>query len=482
MGSEMCIRDRPPFKVCFGHGLVLGEDGREMHKSWGNAIDFDDAAETMGADVMRWMYCTRRPETNLPFGYTRANEVKRRFLIPLWNVYSFFTTYANLDKWTPRSMVNFDSLSLLDRWILSKLNVLVKYVTERLEDFDPYDAAIAIERFVEDLSTWFVRRSRRRFWKSEKDEDKNAAYTTLYTCLTTLVKLLAPFIPFTTEEIYQNLVRNVDPKAPESVHHNSWPKPNEELIDEDLMTDMDLAIKVCELGRSARSRSGIKLRQPLLRVIIVADEKTLERIGKLKDLIMEELNVKDLRLSTEKEEILKYAIKLRPQILGRKYGKLLPRIQKTIEEMDVKTLAELFKSGKSVTVKINGEEIDLLPEEVEVLTNPKEEYAIAEEDGLLVAVDTRITEALRKEGFARDIVRRIQNQRKEAGFKIADWIETYYETGPELSAVFEEFEEYIANETLSKVIRKSKPPKNAHVATYEIGGETLKIGLIRVET
>jgi len=482
LAMSTIMEGKPPFKVCFGHGLVLGEDGREMHKSWGNAIDFDDAAETMGADVMRWMYCTRRPETNLPFGYTRANEIKRRFLIPLWNIYSFFTTYANLDKWTPRNIVGYNSLSLLDRWILSKLNLLIKYVTERLDDFDPYNASITIERFVEELSTWYVRRSRRRFWKSEKDEDKNAAYTTLYTCLTTLAKLLAPFIPFTSEEIYQNLVRSVDPKAPESVHHNAWPKPDKKAIDEELIADMDLAIKVCGLGRSARSKSGIKLRQPLSSAVIIADEQSINRIKRLKDLIIDELNVKNLCLSTEKEKVLRYAVKIHPEILGRKYGRLLPKIQKTIEQTDAKSLVESLRSGKGVSIEIEGEEIELLPGEVEVQTYPKEGYSTAEEGGLLVAVDVRITEDLRKEGLARDIVRRIQNQRKEAGFKIADWIETYYEAGSEFSTVFEEFEEYISNETLSRKILKSKPPENAHVATYKIEGKTLKIGLVRVES
>mgnify|MGYP000223935646 CR=1 FL=1 len=341
---------------------------------------------------------------------------------------------------------------------------------------------MAIERFVEELSTWYVRRSRRRFWKSEKDEDKNAAYTTLYTCLTALAKLLAPFIPFTSEEIYQNLVRRVDPKAPESVHHNAWPKPDEKAIDEELMADMDLAIKVCSLGRSARSRSGIKLRQPLSKMLVIADSQSLERIRKLKDLIIEEMNVKDLHLSTEKEEALEYLVKLRPQILGKKYGKLFPKIREAVEKMDAKSLADSFNKGESVTLEIEGERIELLPEEAEVQTHPKEGYAIAEENEILVAIDTRITDELRKEGLARDIVRRIQNQRKEANFKIADWIETYYEAGPELSAVFEEFKDYISNETLSKIIRKSEPPKDAHVATYKIGGETLRIGLIRATT
>ena len=480
LAMSTIMEGKAPFKVCFGHGLVLGEDGREMHKSWGNAIEFDEAAETMGADVMRWMYCSWRPENNLPFGYTRAKDVKRRFLIPLWNIYSFFVTYANLDKWTPKNMVEYKSLSLLDRWILSKLNVLIKYVTERLEDFDPYNASMAIEKFVEELSTWYVRRSRRRFWKSEKDEDKNAAYTTLYTCLTTLTKLLAPFIPFTSEEMYQNLVRRVNKKAPESVHHNRWPQPDEKMIDEKLMEEMDLVIKVCSLGRSARSKAGIKIRQPLSEMLVIADKGILSCIEKFSSLIMDELNVKNLRLSTEKHEAMKYAVRPRPEILGRKYGRLFPKIREAIEK-NAERLAEILNKGESVVLNVEEQKIRVFPEEVEVKMQPREEYTVAEEDEILVAIDTRITEDLKMEGLARDIVRRIQNQRKEAGFNIADWIETYYEAGPELSKVFEKFEGYISNETLSKAILRSKPPKNAYVATYKIGGETLKIGLVRVE-
>ncbi|RJS85647.1 isoleucine--tRNA ligase [Candidatus Bathyarchaeota archaeon] len=480
LAMSTIMEGKAPFKVCFGYGLVLGEDGREMHKSWGNAIEFDEAAETMGADVMRWMYCSWHPENNLPFGYTRAKDVKRRFLIPLWNVYSFFVTYANLDNWTPKNMVEYESLSLLDRWILSKLNVLIKYVTERLEDFDPYDASMAIERFVEELSTWYVRRSRRRFWKSEKDEDKNAAYTTLYTCLTTLIKLLAPFIPFTSEEIYQNLVRRVNSNAPESVHHNRWPKLDEKMIDKKLMEEMNLVIKVCSLGRSARSRAGIKIRQPLPEMLVIADKEILSHIEKFNNLIMDELNVKDLQLSTDKHKAVEYIVKPRPEVLGRKYGRLFPKIKEAIES-NAERYAKSFIEGKNVVLNVEGQQIKISPEEVEVKTQPREKYAVVEEGEILVAMNTRITEDLKMEGLARDIVRRIQNQRKEAEFNIADWIETYYETGPSLSRVFEKFGKYISNETLSKVILRSKPPKNAHIATYKIEGETLKIGLVKVE-
>ncbi|MEM2152842.1 MAG: isoleucine--tRNA ligase [Candidatus Bathyarchaeia archaeon] len=479
LAMSTVMEGEPPFKVCFGHGLVLDEQGREMHKSWGNVIWFDEAVEKMGADVMRWIYCTTRPEQNLLFGYKRAEEAKKRFLMPLWNIYSFFVTYANLDEWSPRNLVPYDSLSPLDKWALSKLNVLIRDVTRFLEDFNPYDAAIAIERFVDDLSTWYIRRSRRRFWKSERDEDKNAAYTTLYICLITLIRLLAPFTPFLTEEIYQNIVRSVDPNAPESIHHNDWPTVDEKMIDEDLMRDMDLAIKVCSLGRSARNKAGIKLRQPLLEAKVVASEEILRRVENLKGIIMDELNIKSLSLTARRSELFNYSIKIVPEALGKKYGRLLPKIQEAAEKMSVEEVIAAIKSG-GLSLTVEGQEIKLLPEEIRIIEEPKDGYSISEEDNIVVGVFRVIPENLKLEGLARDVVRRIQNQRKEAGFNIADQIETYYEAGPTLTEVFESFGDYIAAETLSVIIRRGSPSGEAHSATYSLAGEVLKIWLRKV--
>ena len=464
-----------PFKVCFGHGLVLDEEGREMHKSWGNVIWFDEAVEKMGADVLRWMYCTNKPETNLLMGYGKAEEIKRRFLIPLWNIYSFFVTYAKLDRWTPDDST--EELTLLDRWILSRLQVLVKDVTRHLENYEPYEASVKIEGFVEELSTWYIRRSRRRFWKSEADADKKAAYTTLYKCITTLIKVLAPFLPFITEEIYQNVVRSVYPNAPESVHHNDWPKPDENLIDEDLMRDMEMAIKVCSLGRSARSRAGIKLRQPLALVKIAAKESILKRLERLKDLIKDELNVKGITLTNRRDEIVEYRVKPKPEVLGKKYGRLFPRIKSALEELDQNEVAARLMKRLPMELQFDDQMVQIQPDEVEVETVPKEGYSIAEESGVLLGIDTTLTEDLKMEGLARDIVRRVQNQRKAAGFEIADEIEMYYEAGPRLTKVFERFRDYIAAETLSVAMHNKKPPKGTHVAEYRLDGEEMRIGL-----
>jgi len=477
LAMSTILERRPPFRTCFGHGLVLDEKGQEMHKSSGNVIWFDDAAETMGADVMRWMYCTSKPESNMLFGYGEADKVKRRFLIPLWNIYSFFVTYANIDKWTPKEVTA--EYSILDRWILSHLQVLIQNVTDRLEEYDVYGASTSLEQFVDILSKWYVRRSRRRFWKSEADMDKEAGYATLYTCLKTVVKLLAPFLPFLTEEMYQNLVRAVKPDALDSVHHSDWPVADESLIAKELIADMDLAVKICGLGRSARNKAQIKLRQPLSVAKVVAEETMLDRLRKFTDLIKDELNVKELALTTQKEEVVDYEIELLPRMLGKKYGKLFPKIRVTVASMDPNALLQKFRRHQTVKVKMDDQVITLLPEEVEVRTSPKEGYTLAEEQSILVAVDTVVTEKLKEEGLARDIVRRIQNQRKDAGFDIADQIETYYSTGPKLTKVFTTHGDYIALETLSASIQKAKPPKGAHVADYKIDGESLKLGLVR---
>jgi isoleucyl-tRNA synthetase len=457
----------------------LDERGEEMHKSSGNVIWLDEAAETMGADVMRWMYYMSKPENNMLFGYGKADEAKRRFLIPLWNVYSFFVTYANIDKWTPKD-ATFQH-SLLDRWLLSKLQVLVREITTHLEGYDPYGAATNLERFVDELSRWYVRRSRRRFWKSEADSDKKAGYATLYTCLTTLVRLLAPFLPFLAEEMHQNLLRNARPEAPESVHHDVWPVADTSLIDEELMEDMDLTVRICGLGRSARNKAGIKLRQPLNKAIVAVEEMALERLGKFTELIKDELNVEEIVLTSRREEVIKHEIRLLPNKLGAKHGLLFPKLRDVVASMDSEALFRKVKEGQSVEVEVGDRIVSLLPGEVEARVLPKEGYALAEEQGILVGVRTIVTEELKKKGLARDIVRRIQNQRKKAGFDIDDQIETYFKTGSTLTEVFAAHGDYIASETLSTAIRRAEPPTEAHVADYSIDGESLKLGLIRIK-
>ncbi len=493
--STIMERQRP-FDCVSTYATLLAEDGREMHKSWGNAIWFDDAAEQMGVDVMRWMYCAHKPESNLLFGYHGADETRRRFLIPLWNVYSFFATYANLDNWEPGrlgtgNLVNWDtsyqstnlptyqSLTLLDRWLLSRLQQLILEVGRCLDEYDAFTATRHFEGFVDDLSNWYVRRSRRRFWKSETDADKDAAYTTLYICLTTLARLLAPLIPFVSEEMYQNLVRSVDEGAPESVHHTAWPTANAALVDKELMADMALAIQVSSLGRSARSTSGVKLRQPLAKAVVVVGQAERERLERLADLVVDELNVKALDFATRTADLVQYEIGLLPNVLGKKHGPLFPRLRAAVASLDADALALAFQSGRPVEVNVDGQAVTLLPEEVEVRFAPREGYAVAEERGLIVGVDVVITLQLEAEGLARDVVRRIQNARKEAGFDISDRIATSYQAGPRLKAVLAAHADYIAAETLSTFLSEGEPPDGAYVEELELAGEPLKLGLVR---
>jgi len=449
-----------------------------MHKSSGNVIWFDDAAETMGADVMRWMYCASKPENDMLFGYTRSDEVKRKFLIPLWNVYSFFVTYANLDKWKPNNFTT--QYSLLDRWILSKLQTLIQDVTNHLENYDAFGAAVSLEQFVNELSTWYVRRSRRRFWKSEASDDKRAGYSTLYSCLKTLMILLAPIMPFTAEFIYQKLVPGAEPDFPESVHLNDWPVADPGLIDGELMKDMELAMRVSSMGRAARSKKGIKLRQPLQNALVVADEDALLRLKKLSNLVIEELNVKELMLKKDRSQLMRYQVKPVARILGGKHGRLYPKIVEGINQLSQEGAERLLKE-EPILIKLGEEHVEILPEEVDLELVSLPGLSVVEEGDLMVGVSTDISEKLKYEGLARDIVRRIQALRKEADFEIDDRINTYYYGDPEVLIVFEKEGMYISMETLSVELRAGKAPENAYTSDFDIDGLKLRLGLIKVE-
>jgi isoleucyl-tRNA synthetase len=467
-----------PFRTVQTYATLFAEDGREMHKSWGNSIEFNDAADIMGVDVMRWMYCTHKPETNLLFGYQRADETRRRFLIPLWNVYSFFVTYANIDGWEPGTSSEV-ARSELDRWILARLNQVVSRVNQCLLEYDPYGASLLVEPLLDDLTNWYVRRSRRRFWKSEHDADKDAAYATLYDVLLTMSRLLAPFMPFVSESIYQNLAPAAAKEACESVHHCEWPEADESAIDQDLLDRMALAVQIAALGRSARSTSNVKLRQPLARARIYAGKRDVD-LGSLEDLVTEELNVKALEFVEQEGELVDYEIGLLPNVLGPKHGRRFPLLRRAVGEQDATDLARRFQAGLSVTVEMgdDGAPVELLPEEVEVRIQGREGYAVAEEKGLLVAVDVTLTPALAREGLARDLVRRVQTMRKEAGFQLDDRIVTTYEAGAELQGVVEEWGDYIRAETLSQELVSGPVPEDAdRRESFTLGEHPVTLGV-----
>ncbi len=479
-----------PTREIFGYGLLFAEDGRAMHKSWGNAIEFNEAADKMGVDVMRWLYCSHKPENNLLFGYTRGDEVRRQFLIPLWNVYNFFVTYANLDGWTP-ARDGFDpgnpegalpeSDNPLDRWILSRLNRLVARCTETMDHTDPYGATIAVETFLDDLTNWYVRRSRRRFWKSEQDADKKRAYATLYHVSVKLAMILAPFTPFVSEVIYQNLVTTSQADAHGSVHHCDWPKVEEAAIDEDLMQQMDLARRVASMGLSARSSAGIKLRQPLSRVLVHVEDPGLAFPPDLVEIVKDELNVKSFELVEQAGELVKHELLPDNRILGPKFGGRFPKVKDALSAADIDEVLKRVSGGLPIYLEIEGDPVELSADEIIVRTSQAEGLAVAVERGLTIAVDTEISPELRQEGLAREIVRRIQAMRKEADFQIQDRIITYYSAAGDLADVFQLWSDYIQSETLSLRLDPDDPAEDAYIAEHQIDGYEIKLGIRRTE-
>ncbi len=474
--------NEPPFETCFSYALLLAEDGREMHKSWGNAIEFNEAADVMGVDVMRWLYCAHKPEKNLLFGYNRADEVRRQFLIPLWNVYDFFVTYANIDAWEPDT--RWDQVApaeptLLDRWILARLNQVVDRATERLENYDAYATTMAIEEFLDDLSNWYVRRSRRRFWKSEQDADKQAAYATLYRVMTTLIRLLAPIIPFAPEMMYQNLVRSVDADALESIHHTRWPTANLEAVDEDLLAQMALARDVVTQGHSARNSAGIKLRQPLAQALIYLPPDLGELDDAMIDLVQDELNVKEVVFVEDESELVDYRLLPDSQVLGPRFRETFPAVKAALEGLeDPLAAVRRLQADLPLEIEVEDEEVELAPDEVLVREEAPEDLAVASEHGLTVAVEVALTPELVAEGLARDVVRRIQSLRKEADFDLDDRIVTTYQAEDELVEAIESWRDYIADETLSVELVSGEPTDDAQaVSEDDVSGHEITLSV-----
>lgn len=478
LAMSTVLENRPPTKLILGHALVRDEKGEEMHKSKGNAIWFDEAAERMGVEVMRWIFARQNPFVNLNFGYTVGEEVKRK-LLTLWNSYGFFVTYANVDKINPLSYeLPLQNRSLLDRWLIAKLQLLVGTSREALEQYNVMALTRAVEDFLDDLSNWYIRRSRRRFWKGEDDTDKRAAYKTLHEALVTLAKVIAPVLPFLSEEIYQNLVRSVDQSAPESVHHCDYPEPDESLVDHKLLQDMDLVMRLVRMGRAARKEAGVKVRQPLSRIWVFVDEKEKEAVETFKDQILEELNVKEISFLEHPSEVRKCSVKPNLPLLGPKYGGDLPKVRRALELLDPEEVATRVAEGRKVPLDLDGRRVELLPEEVLVEMEAKEGLKVLEEDGYVVALDTRITEELKDEGLARELVRRIQNLRKKAGFNVTDRIVLSYRAPERLKRALRRFGDYVMAETLCLEMREGEPEGEA-CSAESIEGLEVQLGISR---
>ena len=434
--------------ICLG--LILDDAGQKMSKSRGNVVDPWEVIDEYGADPMRWyMYTSSPPGNERRFSKDLVGEVVRSFMLTLWNTYSFFVTYANLDKWTPDSLV-IPQFSELDDWLLSSLETLVRDVTQAYENYDVVGAPRPIEGFVDQLSNWYLRRSRRRFWKSESDADKAAAYETLYKALVTVSKLIAPTMPFMAETIYRNLVCSVDEKAPISVHLAEWPRVDESLINEKLNADMNVVMKLASLGHAARNKSNIKVRQPLSEAAFaVGKMEEGDVISRFRDILEDELNVKQVRLLAGSEETVTYSLNPLPKQLGQKYRNLSPRIRQAILELPAQESALKLLDGMNLVVQLDGKYYEILPDEVEVHTASREGYEVASEGAYMAALVTTLTSELIHEGLAREFVRRVQDLRKNSGLEISDRIEIKYQATEVLARAIEAFQDYIANETLA---------------------------------
>jgi len=478
------LENKPATRTVLGYGTLLAEDGRAMHKSAGNSIEFNEAADNIGADVMRWMFVNQRYETDMLFGYHHADETRRQFLLPLWNVYSFFVTYARLDKWTPSTRNSkLATRNNLDSWILARLQQVVAETTAALDDYYAYKAALPLTEFLDDLSNWFVRRSRRRFWKSEADADKQAAYATLYEVLVTLTQLLAPFVPFITEHLYQNLVRSVNKRAPLSVHHCAWPEAAKvSKADRNLLAAMGAAKTVVTLGHAVRAAGNLKVRQPLGRVLVVAPAEHHAGLKRMAALVLEELNVKALVLVENEADLVTYKLMPDNRTLGPKFGALFPKVRAALAETDPQAAVLTLRAGKNLTLSVDGQPMALTAPEVIITPQPRPGFAVRAEGAYVVALDTAITPELKAEGLAREVVRRIQDLRKTAGFDIADRIATYYLPSDGLRQAIETHADYIKGETLTVELVIGNLPDGAAKAEDEFDGEKLALALVKVET
>jgi isoleucyl-tRNA synthetase len=477
-----CVLDRSmPFKTVLGFATLLDQNGEEMHKSRGNSIPFDEAAAIVGADTMRWLYVNHNPAQNLCFPRIpsedeaaqaraagqppRLSELWMQARAPLdklWNVYSFFVTYANIDRFDPTAHdLPPAERSDLDRWILSELQETIQRVEGALALYESEPAGAAIAAFVENLSNWYVRRSRRRFWKSGEDADKVAAYLTLYECLVTVTELLAPITPFLAESLYQNLVRLVRADAPESVHLADWPRANPAVISPRLRDETALVQRIVNLGRAAREKAQLRVRQPLstlhVRVPTEAEQTSLERLG---DQVFEELNVKRLAFLPLESDMLLYTVQPRMPVLGPKLGKLLPKVLGALRAggpAEMQARARMLAETGTLPLTVDGQEVVLTPEELEVEASAREGFVAAEENGYVAVLDTTLTPELLAEGLVRDLTRFVQDVRKHAGLAVEDTISLTLAADAELANVIRRNAAYIQDETLARSLDVMEP-------------------------
>ena len=475
--------DSVAFRNIISNGLVLDKNGNKMSKRLGNAVDPFEVLSTYGPDATRWyMISNSQPWDNLKFDRDGVDEVRRKFFGTLYNTYSFFALYANVDGFTGREEeVPVERRPEIDRWIISLLNTLVKNVTESLEGYDPTPAARAIQEFVgENLSNWYVRLNRKRFWGGEMTEDKLAAYQTLYTCLETVAMLAAPFAPFMMDRIFRDLNAVSGRHTESSVHLSTYPKADEALIDSSLEEMMSLAQRVSSMVLALRRKVSIKVRQPLTKILIpVLDPAMARHIAAVRNLILGEVNVKELELIEQTTGIITKRIKPNFKTLGPKYGKYMKQIAALTAQFSQERIAEIEAAPESV-LEIDGQQIVVTPADFEITSEDMPGWLVASEGKLTVALDITLTDELRAEGVARELINRIQNIRKDSGFEVTDKIRVEIEQKELVAEAVARYADYIASQTLAVEVKSSAEPQGESVVATDIDEEPLRIAVTRI--
>ena len=479
MAISTMLFGKSSYKNVIVTGLVQNKDGQKMSKSKGDVVDPMVALEKHGADAVRWLfYAGAAPWQNTRYHDDAVADGARRFMGTLWNTYAFYVLYAEIDGLNPYEYETND-LSVLDRWLLSRLNTLVKKVDTALERFDVTEPARALDAFVDELSNWYLRRSRERFWADGMAQDKINAYKVLHHALVTVAKLAAPFVPFITEQIYQNLVRGLDTSAPESIHLCNYPAADEGLIDPMLEADMSAIIDITAIGRAARNAAAIKNRQPLSEMLVSLRTGRTQPDKSLLDVVREELNVKAISFIESTEEYVEYRFKPQLRTLGPRYGKLVPKIAQALNTEPGVVMAALNSGGWSTT--IDGVDVGLVMEDVLAETTQKEGYAVSADRGTTVVLDTRLTPELIEEGTVRELISKLQNMRKDAGYEVIDRIQAgYCDSTPNLDKVIANNREFITTEILADKLEASTPTDNAFTKVWDINGESIRLWVMKI--
>ena len=474
MAESTLLFNKAPYENVIVLGHVQDENGQKMSKSKGNAVDPFDALETYGADAIRWyFYTASAPWIPKRFSGKLVQEGQRKFMGTLWNTYAFFVLYANIDAFdASKHTLDYEKLAVMDKWILSRLNSAVKEVDDDLANYRIPEAAKALDAFVDDMSNWYVRRSRERFWAKGMEQDKINAYMTLYTCLVTICKAAAPMIPFMTEEIYQNLVRSVDANAPESIHLCDYPVVNEQWIDTELETNMDELLKIVVMGRACRNTANIKNRQPIGQMYVKA-EKDLPEF--YLDIIADELNVKKVSFTSDVEAFTTYTFKPQLRTVGPKYGKFLKGIQQALAELDGNAAMASLKADGVLRLPEVDASIELSEEDLLIAMTQKEGYVTENDPSMTVVLDTNLTEELLEEGFVREIISKIQTMRKEADFEVMDQIAVYYQGSEKVNSIFTKNCDTIKKEVLATEITSGD--QGEYKKEWNINGETVTLGV-----